>query len=124
MHQCSDRSLKVSDGFALNLGPDQWQYDQALLAMTSLDGRAPSAGSSRPFKAFLSLDMNVLPSSSEENGAKLVDMVLELMQHDGYLRYRGGPLLSTFGGHQASFGGWGWQGFLDRLNEKLGGRVR
>ena len=111
------------DGFGLNLGLEFWQYEQAQTALSYLRARPPPNGSNRPFKVFLSLDMNVLPSSTTEEADKLLEMILPLMSEDGYLRYKGGPLLSTFGGHEASLGGPSWEGWLEKLNERLGGKV-
>jgi glucan endo-1,3-alpha-glucosidase len=37
--------------------------------------------------------------------------------------FQGRKLLSTFGGERAEFGGWGWAGWLDRLNRELGEEV-
>ena len=89
-------------------------------------------------KAILSLDMNVLPSSTQEDMFKLIDIVIECMRSGRYMTtqfprtremmgvvdgkgeagMRGRPILSTFGGHECSFGGKGWTGFLEVLKEK------
>ncbi|ORX40144.1 glycoside hydrolase [Kockovaella imperatae] len=67
--------------------------------------------------------MNVLSSGTEKHGMDLLEAVYEMMIQDGYLRWRGGPVLSTFGGHEARFGDWGWPGFIERLNERLDGKI-
>lgn len=72
---------------------------------------------------FLSMDMNVLPSTTEADTQTLLDKVVELIKKEGYLRYLGRPVLSTFGGHDKPLGGWGWDGFLDRLNKDIGEKV-
>jgi glucan endo-1,3-alpha-glucosidase len=69
------------------------------------------------------MDMNVLPSSTEAEGQALRDKVLRLLREEGYLRWRGGRVLSTFGGHGALFGGEGWEGWLRSLSQELGEKV-
>lgn len=86
----------------------------------------------------LSLDMNVLPSATTEDMLALVDIVVELGAMDGQLRTRRPHLrkrgllrkwqatdegqakivLSTFGGHDARFGGQGWPGFLEACRSR------
>ena len=63
--------------------------------------------------------MNVLPSNTEAEAHDLLVKVSEILVKEGYLRIKGRPLLSTFGGHTAAFGGWGWQGWLDRLKAMI-----
>lgn len=94
---------------------------QAHSAFSVLASRQVGA---RPFKLFLSMDMNVLPSTSEEDAQVLLDKVVGLMSRHGYLRYQGRLLLSTFGGHDKVLGGWGWEGFLHKVQAMLNERVR
>jgi len=72
---------------------------------------------------FLSIDMNVLPSSTPGETEDLVEKVVGVMRRDGYLRYSGRLVLSTFGGHDKTFGGIGWEGFLHQIQQRLGERV-
>lgn len=72
---------------------------------------------------FLSLDMNVLPSQTAVEAEQLLEKVVGLMRRDGYLRYQGRLILSTFGGHDKTFGGMGWEGFLSEVQQRLGERV-
>jgi glucan endo-1,3-alpha-glucosidase len=72
---------------------------------------------------FISMDMNVLPSSTPDEAQGLVDKVAGLIKRDGYLRYRGKLVLSTFGGHDKVLGGWGWEAFLRRLEQAVSDQV-
>ncbi|KAJ9114317.1 hypothetical protein QFC22_005769 [Naganishia vaughanmartiniae] len=111
------------DAFGLNLGPERWQADQARTAYRL------SSDSGGGIKLFLSLDMNVLPSSSREDMLKIIDLVEELGRMPGQLKVAlphatdriwsdddvqetEKVVLSTFGGGEANFGGAGWEGFL------------
>lgn len=99
------------------------------LASTARDG----------LQLFLSLDMNVLPSSTVEEMNELVDLVVELGSSAAQLRMlgseddetehdedqaerrnkkKGKVVLSTFGGGDCSFGGVGWEGFLKACRER------
>lgn len=69
---------------------------------------------------FLSMDMNVLPSNTEQDAQNLLEKVVGLIRRDEYMRYQGRLVLSTFGGHDKPLGGWGWAGFLARLNKAIG----
>jgi hypothetical protein len=103
--------------------------DQGRTAKTARDG----------LKLFLSLDMNVLPSSTLEEMDKLADLVVELGSSAAQLRMfgseddeteededqaerrnkkKGKVVLSTFGGGDCSFGGAGWEGFLKACRER------
>ena len=88
---------------------------QAESAMTLL-----SPNLSSRLKLFLSLDCTVLPTSTTENGQALLDKTVQLLRHPSYMLFQGKKLLSTFGGERAEFGGWGWEGWLERLNRELG----
>jgi hypothetical protein len=131
-----------SDAFALNIGPESWQWEQARSAyrvaerlMTAEDatGSVPSL--------FLSLDMNVLPCDTAADRDKLVALVVDLAASPAALRrmkkgdrrfqpkkrgrqarhQREGEskvMLSTFGGADARFGGKGWPGFVDEAERK------
>ena len=104
----------------MNLGLEDWQLSQAHSAYSVLSARPKL---DVPFKMFLSMDMNVLPSTSEHDAQSLLEKVVGLIRRDGYMRYRGRLVLSTFGGHDKPLGGWGWAGFLDRLNKAIDEKV-
>jgi glucan endo-1,3-alpha-glucosidase len=53
----------------------------------------------------------------------LLDKTAKLLRHPAYMLFKGRSLLSTFGGERADFGGWGWEGWLERLNQELGEEV-
>lgn len=100
-----------SDGLALNLGSEDWQFTQAKTAYT--------LASPSKIKFFLSLDMNILPSRTREDGDELHRKVWNVIQSEGQMKWNDRPILSTFGGHNAGFGGDGWEGWLTKLNAKL-----
>lgn len=62
--------------------------------------------------------MNVLPSQTVEDGIKLLEAVAGFIDSPAQMLYDGRPILSTFGGHQVSFGGMGWEGWLRQLSAK------
>ena len=128
---------------ALNLGPEEWQSTQARSAyrlashtiLTSDQDRDETVQrGGRPKsspKLFISLDMNVLPSTTHEDMSSLVDLVLEfasfpsqlripsaITQSDAPGRHHGKVVLSTFGGGESQFGGAGWEGFLAACRER------
>ncbi|ORY28480.1 glycoside hydrolase [Naematelia encephala] len=107
------------DALALNLGPEDWQFNQARSAYSLL------TSSPRKLKLFFSLDMNVLPSSSEEEAYDLIDKIAPMISSSASLLWSdsGRPILSTFGGHDRTFGGLGWSKFLQALNHRLGKKV-
>lgn len=136
------------DALTLNLGPEQWQTDQAKAAyrlaedkiqLRDQDQGRTAKTARKGLKLFLSLDMNVLPSSTLEEMDKLVDLVVELGSSAAQLRMfdsedddtgenddqatredkgKGKVVLSTFGGGDCSFGGVGWEGFLKACRER------
>ncbi|WVQ83005.1 hypothetical protein IAT38_005143 [Cryptococcus sp. DSM 104549] len=91
------------DALALNLGPEEWQLSQARTAYSLLASNPPPAHH-RPLKLFLSLDMNVLPHSPPS----LITTVLNILASgpEVQLRWGGGVVLSTFGGHGLGDEGW------------------
>jgi hypothetical protein len=74
-------------------------------------------------KLFLSLDCTVLPTSTTADGQALLEKTVQLLRHPAYMLFQGKKLLSTFGGERAEFGGWGWEGWLERLNREMGEEV-
>lgn len=108
-----------SDGLALNLGPEDWQTAQAKSAFNVL----ASLPHKTRLRLFLSLDCMVLPTTSLLDGQKLLGNIADLIKQPMYLQYRGRPLLSTFGGESAAFGGSGWEGWLRDLTHTLGNQV-
>lgn len=67
--------------------------------------------------------MNVQPSTTTQDGDALLEKVVSLMSYSGYMRKDGELLLSTFGGHSASFGEAGWAHWLNQLNRRVGQKV-
>ncbi|KAF8645175.1 hypothetical protein AX16_008002 [Volvariella volvacea WC 439] len=86
------------DGFALNVGPEEWQVDRvadAFEAARTLD---------TDFKLFLSLDMATFPCDSPESASTIRDFVLRHIDHPNQLRYDDRALVSTFAGESCTFG--------------------
>ncbi|KAF9070679.1 glycoside hydrolase [Rhodocollybia butyracea] len=102
------------DGFALNMGSDSWQPARVA------DAYAAAQNSSLNFKMFLSLDMSVLPCTSNDDAASLRSLVSTYLSHPNQLLYSRKsstqlPLVSTFAGESCQFGqssvaeGWSTQ---------------
>ncbi|GAW00959.1 glycoside hydrolase family 71 protein [Lentinula edodes] len=90
------------DGFALNMGIDDWQPARVA------DAYAAAQTSSLDFKMFLSLDI-ILPCSTANDAASLRTLVTTYLSHPNQLRYTRGsseqlPLVSTFAGESCKFG--------------------
>ncbi|KAJ3754592.1 glycoside hydrolase [Lentinula raphanica] len=91
------------DGFALNMGSDDWQPARVA------DAYAAAQNSSLDFKMFLSLDMSILPCSTVNDASSLRALVTTYLSHPNQLRYSRGsatqlPLVSTFAGESCTFG--------------------
>ncbi|OWZ54809.1 glucan endo-1,3-alpha-glucosidase agn1 [Cryptococcus neoformans c45] len=94
------------DGFALNIGSDNWQPARV--------ADAYSAAASTGFKMFLSLDMTVLSCSSSSDAANLVSIVQKYANAAAQATYEGKVLVSTFAGSDCAFS---WQSdFVDVLS--------
>ena len=124
------------DAFALNLGSEEWQCAQAREAFRVLAQRDTDSDSTiNKFKLFLSLDMHVLPSNTEQDMMKLVELVTELGASSASLKMPDDEcpghssecssshshsrfVLGTFGGGDCSFGGRGWPGFLEECSKR------
>lgn len=70
--------------------------------------------------------MNVLPASTSTDADTLHEKIASLLTYEGYLRWgeEGRRVLSTFSGHDAVFGGAGWDGWLNHLGDQVGEKVR
>ncbi|THV05334.1 hypothetical protein K435DRAFT_745710 [Dendrothele bispora CBS 962.96] len=98
------------DGFALNMGSDEWQPDRVA------DAYQAALQSGLAFKMFLSLDMSSLPCASTSDAQSLRSLVLRFSSHPNQLPYsKPGstttsdssgplPLVSTFSGETCTFG--------------------
>ncbi|KAK7469233.1 hypothetical protein VKT23_003722 [Stygiomarasmius scandens] len=94
------------DGFALNIGRDEWQPDRVT------DAYQAALQSGLAFKMFLSLDMSSLPCASTSDAQSLRSLVLKFSSHPNQLVYskpasNSGnplPLVSTFAGETCTFG--------------------
>ncbi|KAJ7288334.1 glycoside hydrolase [Mycena rebaudengoi] len=86
------------DGFALNLGPEEFQTTQAANAFQAAQQFGPD------FKLFLSLDMSVLPCGTVEGGASLRALVQKFATQPNALQVEGRAFVSTFAGESCTFG--------------------
>lgn len=91
-----------SDGFALNIGSDWWQWAQVASAFSA------AAGSGTDFKLFLSFDMTSLPCTSYSDGALLQSYITTYGDNAHQAYYEGKILVSTFAGSSCTFGSTDW----------------
>lgn len=109
------------DGLVLNLGKERWQLERLATAynMASRRLRRPVLNA-KPIQLMMSLDMSDIPSESWAHGKILVDTLVRHIQSPAQMRHGedNRPLLTTFGGEDAKFGGRGWHGVLARFAEK------
>lgn len=96
------------DGFALNVGHEDWQARQVASAYQA------AADSGTGFKLFLSLDMTSLACSAGWHADALKAYVTNYAGHSAQAYYNGRQLVSTFAGTDCTFGygDWnaGWEG--------------
>lgn len=105
------------DGFALNIGTEQWQTDR------SADAYAAAQQSGLDFKMFFSLDMTSLGCWSGSDAQRLVNIVSRFANHPNQAWHNGKVLVSTFAGSDCHFGtsqgSNAWQGqFVDPLRNQ------
>ncbi|KAF7365193.1 hypothetical protein MVEN_00390900 [Mycena venus] len=86
------------DGFALNVGPDDFQNTQTANAFQAAEAIGPN------FKLFFSLDMSVLPCATVDDGAALRARVTNFSSRPNYLQRNGKAFVSTFAGESCTFG--------------------
>lgn len=86
------------DGFALNVGREEWQRDRVL------DCYQAAERSGLPFKLFISFDMTSIPSESTEDTGLLLDYVKAVAYHPNQFRSDGKVVVSTFAGEHSRFG--------------------
>ncbi|KAL1677782.1 glycoside hydrolase family 71 protein [Schizophyllum commune] len=86
------------DGFALNMGTDDWQPERVADAYQA----AQEAGNN--FKLFLSLDMTVWPCNSADSASKLRALVNKFADHPNQLKMNDRVFVSTFSGETCNFG--------------------
>lgn len=102
------------DGFALNVGTEQWQRDQAAVAYSVAAGTG--------FKLFLSLDMTSLGCWNQNDANNLVSYTSQFARSEAQALHNGKVLVSTFSGSDCNFGvggsnGWQTQ-FVDVLRSQ------
>jgi glucan endo-1,3-alpha-glucosidase len=88
----SDAILTGIDGFALNIGQDEWTSSR-IDTIFSVVRRFPE------FKLFFSFDMSIITSA-----ALIVEYILRYAEHPNSFQYRGRYFVSTFSGESQSFG--------------------
>ncbi|KAH7923313.1 glycoside hydrolase family 71 protein [Leucogyrophana mollusca] len=97
---------KGLDGFALNVGVDEWQPARVADAFAA-------ASSFTGFKLFLSFDMTSLPCTQPDDAAILRQYISSYSKHPNQLLIADKPMVSTFSGEKCEFGSpgvnEGWQ---------------
>ncbi|KAI0768974.1 glycoside hydrolase [Trametes elegans] len=95
-------SSKGIDGFALNVGADDWTYTQVGNAYQAAEDLKSN------FKLFLSLDMaaigGVKNCNSPDTAAYIRDLTNKFIGRASQLKVKGKPLVSTFAGESCTFG--------------------
>lgn len=95
------------DGFALNMGRDDWQPARVA------DAYKAALQSNQDFKLLISLDMTSFPCSSSQDAQILRDTVRAYLSHPNQLQYASRAVVSTFSGESCTFGqaspAQGWQ---------------
>ncbi|TFK74888.1 hypothetical protein BDN72DRAFT_759041 [Pluteus cervinus] len=86
------------DGFALNMGIDDWQPARVADAFNA------ALQSGLDFKLFLSLDMSSLLCASPQDAQSLRNLVLAHITHPNQLQYNNRAFVSTFSGESCNFG--------------------
>ncbi|TFK40779.1 glycoside hydrolase family 71 protein [Crucibulum laeve] len=86
------------DGFALNVGVDEWQPARVA------DAYQAALQSGLDFKLFLSLDMTSLPCASPTDAQNLRNFVNSHATHPNQLQYASRAFVSTFAGENCAFG--------------------
>ncbi|CAK9783200.1 hypothetical protein CC85DRAFT_287563 [Cutaneotrichosporon oleaginosum] len=109
----SAAAAQAIDGFALNIGIESWQTEQAAVAYRISESQGGS------FKMFLSLDMTSLPCRTSADAERLVNVVQQHAGSSAQAKFNGDVLVSTFAGSDCTFGTGtndGWQtAFVDPL---------
>ncbi|PCH40092.1 glycoside hydrolase family 71 protein [Wolfiporia cocos MD-104 SS10] len=102
------------DGFALNVGSDEWQPARVA------DAYQAAENSGTGFKLFISFDMSALPCSTASSAETLRSYITTYASHPNQCTVDGQVFASTFSGSDCTFGqgsaaeGWQTQ-FLDQL---------
>ncbi|KAK2465337.1 hypothetical protein APHAL10511_002691 [Amanita phalloides] len=86
------------DGFALNMGRDDWQTSRVA------DAYDAALQSKLDFKLFISLDMSSFSGSSSQDAHVLRDIVRTYLSHPNQLQYASRAVVSTFSGESCTFG--------------------
>ncbi|PBK97687.1 hypothetical protein ARMGADRAFT_961288 [Armillaria gallica] len=86
------------DGFALNVGVDDFQKGQVAAAYDA------ARQSGLNFKLFLSLDMTSLPCATADDAQSIRSWVKTYTTHSNQLIYDSRALVSTFSGESCTFG--------------------
>ncbi|KDR82870.1 hypothetical protein GALMADRAFT_58253 [Galerina marginata CBS 339.88] len=108
------------DGFALNMGRDDWQPARVA------DAYEAAKQSNLDFKLFLSLDMSSFPCASPNDAQTLRNLVSTYVSHPNQLQYDNRAFVSTFAGEICNFGQGsvpdGWKNQFTK-NPDLAGKI-
>ncbi|KAG5639210.1 hypothetical protein H0H81_005689 [Sphagnurus paluster] len=86
------------DGFALNMGIDEWQPDRVS------DAYEAALQSELDFKLFISLDMSSFPGATPDDAQVLRNIILNFTSHPNQLQINSQAFVSTFAGESSTFG--------------------
>ncbi|KAG5648432.1 hypothetical protein DXG03_005006 [Asterophora parasitica] len=86
------------DGFALNMGRDEWQPSRVA------DAYEAALQSGLDFKLFLSLDMASFPSATPNDAQTIRQITLSFASHQNQLKINDRAFVSTFAGESSTFG--------------------
>ncbi|PFH54084.1 glycoside hydrolase family 71 protein [Amanita thiersii Skay4041] len=86
------------DGFALNMGRDDWQSAKVA------DAYEAARQSGLDFKLFISFDMASFPCGSPQDAGTLRNIARTYLNHQNQLRLANRAVISTFAGESCTFG--------------------
>ncbi|KAJ7503077.1 glycoside hydrolase [Mycena galericulata] len=93
-----EASTNNIDGFALNVGKEDWQHDRVALCFEA------ATRSSVPFYLFLSFDMSSISAATGSDADLLCSYLAAFGNHPRMFRYQDKVLVSTFAGDACKFG--------------------
>ncbi|KAF9648563.1 glycoside hydrolase family 71 protein [Thelephora ganbajun] len=84
------------DGFALNIGSDDWQEARVADAYKAAQGTK--------FQLFISFDMAVIPCGLRADAERIRKYITDYQSHPNQMKFNGSIVASTFAGESCRFG--------------------
>jgi len=84
------------DGFALNIGSDDWQGSRVADAYAAAQGTR--------FQLFISFDMTVIPCGSRADAKRIRRYITDYQSHPNQMKFNDRLVVSTFAGESCRFG--------------------